>query len=327
MLRTKRHTPMRVSEQRDWSDTPLATHCQRFVEWTVSVGLSPATASIREQALKRFDRWSVERGAIDVCDISLSLIEDYQHHLAMYRKVDGELLASTTRTARLDPVVAFCQWLARQKLLAVNLLCDLTIPRHPRRLPGRIPTVAEVEAMICAIDTRKPSGIRDRAILETFYCTAMRRSELTGLRIPDVACESRTAFIRKGKGGANRMVPLAPRTVNWLRRYLVEVRPHLAVESRDSTLFLTDYGEAFIKNRLGDLVRRYVRKSGFPARGACHLLRHACATHMLENGADIRFIQVLLGHADLSSTQIYTHVSMYKLGAVHAETHPVFRLI
>jgi integrase/recombinase XerD len=117
-------------------------------------------------------------------------------------------------------------------------------------------------------------------------------------------------------------VPIGERATLWLAKYVDTVRPSLARRADDATLFLTDYGERFEKNRLGDLVRRYLDWAGIRIPGACHLLRHACATHMLENGADIRFIQALLGHADLRSTQIYTQVSIGKLKEVHAATHP-----
>ena len=117
-------------------------------------------------------------------------------------------------------------------------------------------------------------------------------------------------------------MPIGDRAAAWLGKYVDEVRPQLAREPDDGALFITDYGEPFEKNRLGDLVRRYLDYAGIKAQGSCHLLRHACATHMLENGADIRFIQALLGHADLSSTQIYTNVSILKLKEIHAATHP-----
>ena len=165
-------------------------------------------------------------------------------------------------------------------------------------------------------DTTTPWGIRDRAMLEVLYSTGMRRAELAGLGVDDWDWARRAIAIRQGKGGRDRVVPIGDRAAVWLARYLDTVRSDLVREPDDGTLFLTDYGECFGKNRLGDLVRRYLDWAGITIPGSCHLLRHACATHMLENGADIRYIQALLGHADLRSTQIYTQVSIVRLKEV-----------
>ena len=155
---------------------------------------------------------------------------------------------------------------------------------------------------------------------------AEHRMELVRLSFNNVDLISQSIHVRCGKGRRDRVVPLVPRTVAWLHRYAVDVRPRLASDVGTDAFFLTDYGVLFAKIRMGDLVKRHVVNSGFPAPGACHLMRHACATHMLENGADIRFIHALLGHADLSTTQIYTHVSIKKLRTVHARSHPLNRI-
>jgi len=165
-------------------------------------------------------------------------------------------------------------------------------------------------------------GVRDRAMVETLYSTGMRRLELVRLKLTDWNAHEGVVLIRQGKGQRDRVVPIGERASAWLARYRDEVRPLLASGADDGTLFLTDYGEAFEKNRLGHRVKGYLAQAGITAPGSCHLFRHACATHMLANGADIRMIQVLLGHADISTTQVYTHVSITQLQAVHAATHP-----
>jgi integrase/recombinase XerD len=165
-----------------------------------------------------------------------------------------------------------------------------------------------------------PQALRDRAIMETLYSTGLRRMELVRLRLGDVSLDGGTLAVRGGKGRRDRVVPLGLRAAASIQRYLSEVRPLLRSGLDRGELFLTDYGEPFRRNRLGDRMHRYVARAGLP--GACHVFRHACATHMLDNGADIRFIQAILGHADLSTTQIYTHVSIGKLREVHAATHP-----
>lgn len=200
---------------------------------------------------------------------------------------------------------------------------EMVVPRVERRLPRRVPTVREIERVLAIPAVDSPSGIRDRAILEMLYTTGLRRAELSGLRVVDVDLEREIVYVRAGKGGRDRLVPLGSRTCRWLGIYLQAIRESLADQGdHRGRLFLTDYGEPFAKNRLGDLVRRYLDRSRVLADGACHVFRHACATHMLENGADIRYIQVLLGHADLSITQIYTRVTIGRLHQVHRETHP-----
>lgn len=196
------------------------------------------------------------------------------------------------------------------------------MPKLPRRLPRWVPSILQIEKILAQPDISTLSGIRDRAILELFYSTALRRMELARLQTFDVDLASGVIRVRGGKGGRDRLVPVGTRAAKWVGGYLLEVCPQLLPVHREGALFVTDYGEPFRKNRLGDLVRRYLGRARIDAPGACHLFRHACATHMLENGADIRFIQSMLGHADLSTTQIYTQVSISKLKEVHAATHP-----
>jgi integrase/recombinase XerD len=154
------------------------------------------------------------------------------------------------------------------------------------------------------------------------YSTGMRRMELIGLDLYDIDSERGTVMVRQGKGKKDRMVPIGERCVAWIDKYLSDVRPSLVVDVADRTLFLTNLGEAFTPNRLTQLVRNYVDAASIGKRGACHLFRHTMATLMLENGADIRFIQQMLGHADLSTTQIYTQVSIRQLKQIHTATHP-----
>jgi len=163
-------------------------------------------------------------------------------------------------------------------------------------------------------------GIRERAMLETLYSTGMRRSELAGLSVFDI--DRGTVMIRQGKGKKDRMIPIGERALHWIERYQLEVRPELVVGRNCNALYLTNLGEPFTPPRLTELVRDYVLAAKIGKTGACHLFRHTMATLMLENGADIRFIQAMLGHADLSTTQIYTQVSIRKLKEIHTATHP-----
>ena len=158
-------------------------------------------------------------------------------------------------------------------------------------------------------------------MLEMLYATGLRRMELPGVTIYDADLNRGLLWVRHGKGNRERVVPLGERAIAWLDKYLHEARPALLAADTDA-LFLTDYGEPISPHQIADKVKRYMQFAGVDKPGSTHLLRHACATHMLEGGADIRFIQEMLGHANLQTTEIYTHVSIDKLIAVHAATHP-----
>jgi integrase/recombinase XerD len=171
-------------------------------------------------------------------------------------------------------------------------------------------------------DICDPLGIRDRTILELFYSSGIRRSELTRLEITDLNQEHQTLKVRKGKGNKDRVAPVGNCALQWLEKYLEESRPKLALSQDERNLFLTSYGEGCNPDVLSRKVSKFIKQADLGRPGSCHLLRHTCATHMLEGGADIRFIQQLLGHEKLETTSIYTQVIIEQLKAVHAKTHP-----
>ncbi len=149
--------------------------------------------------------------------------------------------------------------------------------------------------------------------------------ECQNLALYDLDLEQGTVLIREGKGKKDRYIPIGERACAWIRKYLEDMRPALVLDPDDGYVFISDLGTPFRNNQLSDLVKKYLARAGIDKPGTCHLFRHAMATQMLENGADIRFIQAMLGHADLSNTQIYTQVSIKKLKAVHTLTHPANR--
>ena len=178
-----------------------------------------------------------------------------------------------------------------------------------------------VESILREAEPSTASGLRDRTMLETLYSTALRRMELPGLALYDVDLTRRLVMVREGKGKRDRVVPIGARAAAWVDKYLQEARQRLLVAEVEA-LFLTDYCAPVTPEYVAERVRRYMHFAGIHKPGACHLFRHACATHMLENGADTRFIQALLEHADLNTTQIYTRVSIDKLREIHDATHP-----
>ncbi len=184
----------------------------------------------------------------------------------------------------------------------------------------------DIEKLLAEPDTRDPLGIRDRAILETFYATGVRRSELTALDVGDLDTDggngSGTLHVRKGKGGKGRTLPVGKNALHWLNKYLDEVREKLLIEAGENALFISGYGARMSPAYIGNWVARTAKKAEVSKPGSCHMLRHSCATHMLEGGADVRLVQQMLGHARLDTTAIYTEVAISHLRSVYEASHP-----
>jgi integrase/recombinase XerD len=275
-------TPLRAPQEDPSSGNPLHGLKESFVQWTVAIGLSPQTASIRRSALGHFIRWCHSRDINGPGAITRDVLEAYQFHLATCTKTNGETLEPSTQAARLNPLKAFCKWLVRRRLVEQDPSRELILPRLAKRLPRHVPSMAEMEAIMEGAGSGNASSIRDRAIMETLYSTGLRRMELVRLRIHDLSFETSTLLVRAGKGGKDRVVPFGATAHGWIERYLREIRPRLESGLDRGELFLTDYGEPFRRNRLGDRIRRYVARRALP--GACHIFRHACATHPSTRG-------------------------------------------
>ena len=321
VLRKKPRTPARAVTVDTSAGNLLHAYKREFMEWTCVVGLSPETAVIRGRGLDSFIRWCDERGLNRPQDITRPILQRYQRHLFHYRKANGEPLAFTTQATLLHPIRAFFKWLTVENHILYNPAADLEIPRQIRQLPKVMLSVAQVESILALPDVTTPMGVRNRAILETFYSAGIRRSELMNLRLLDVDTRAGILVVRQGKGRKDRVVPLGERACRWVDKYRDEVRPLLVVGQDAGHLFVTDYGEPYQKNRLSDMVKRYMRLAGFE-QGSCHAFRHAMASHLLAGGCDVRHIQVILGHSELTTTQIYTHISIQQLKDVHTATHP-----
>lgn len=295
---------------------------QGFLHWSEVKGYSPNTTDKRKVGLLRFIQWCDERGLDHPQQLTKPIIERYQQALYYHRKADGNPLSFRTQNSLLTPVKSWFKWLAQENHILYNPASEVQLLKLPPRLPQVILSVEDVDTLLHTPKTDTIYGIRDRAILETLYSTGIRKMECVNLSTQDIDPNRRTVFIRCGKGGKDRLLPIGERALHWVERYRWEVRDLLQVDPQDKTLFLTDYGEPFIKGRLSSLVRRYLHHAKIDKPGACHLFRHAMATHMLDNGADIRYIQMMLGHSELSTTEVYTQVSIQQLQNVHTATHP-----
>ncbi|MFN3465299.1 MAG: site-specific tyrosine recombinase XerC [Terricaulis sp.] len=300
----------------------MAAELERFAVWLAARNYSPYTIEQRNIAIGAFIAWAALRGVERPQDVTRPMLERYQRHLFHHRKADGAPLAFRTQATRLTPIRAYFKWLARERLVLFNPAADLELPRGEKRLPANILSPDEVETILAQPDLGTPQGLRDRAILEVLYATAIRRLELIRLSVFDVDYARKLIVVRKGKGNKDRIVPTGARALSWIAAYRDEARPQLVCGQDDGTLFLTSKGAAIAPKKLTGRVGAYVAAAGLSKTGSCHLFRHTAATLMLENGADIRFIQAMLGHESLDTTQIYAQVGVAKLAAVHAATHP-----
>jgi integrase/recombinase XerD len=266
--------------------------------------------------------WCAERSIAEPVDVTRTVLETYQRSLLHYRKTNGEPLSFRSQLARLVPLRVWFKWMAREHFLLHNPASELELPRTGHRLPKAVLSIEEAERVLAQPNVADVLGLRDRAILETLYSTGMRRLELATLKLDALDLERGTVFIRLGKGQKDRIIPIGDRAARWVAKYLDSSRPHLAGDPDDRTVFLSNAGETMTLDYLTQLVATHVDAAKLGKRGACHLFRHTMATLMLEGGADIRFIQAMLGHADLKTTQIYTQVSIRQLQEIHRATHP-----
>ncbi|OYQ13526.1 recombinase XerD [Ralstonia solanacearum K60] len=299
----------------------LTRYMEAHFEALLVAGYSADTVRARRISIRRFIVWCEERGIAQPADVTKIVLERYQRHLFYYRKPNGAPLTLGSQHGALAPLKTWFKWLARENHILYNPASELDLPKLPKHLPRAILSVQEVEAILAEADPDTPYGLRDRAMLELLYSTGIRRMEVAGLALYDVDAMRRLVFVREGKGAKDRVVPIGERALAWLDRYLTEARPQLIV-GQQQALFVTDYGEPVSPEFVASHVKRYMEFAGIQKPGATHLLRHAMATHMLEAGADVRVLQALLGHANLNTTEIYTHVSIEHLRAIHDATHP-----
>lgn len=300
----------------------LASLADTWLEWQAQRAFSERTIETYYWFMRVFLRWAHDHDIHSVNEITQSILEKYLWWIYLYRKENGQPLSNVTQRMRLGTLHRFFAWLCRTRRLDVNPSADLELPRkQPRSLPKAL-SRGEIRSLMLIPDTSDLLGVRDRAILECYYATGMRRRELTQLNVDDLDLQRGIVYIRKGKGGRDRVVPLGFSANRWVSRYLDEVRPQLQDSDLERALFLSGYGQRFSAAYIGNWVRRCMDRAAIDRAGSCHLLRHSCATHMHEIGADILFIQKLLGHARLDTTQIYTEVNIDQLLTVHELTHP-----
>ena len=302
--------------------TAIESDINEYLLWLGVHNYARTTIGDRRRYLAYLVRFLEARGVSTSTDVTFELLKEYQEALFAHRKVNGQPLSFGTQAQRLIPVQQFFSWMRRAGLLDWNPASDLSMPRPDRRLPEATLSAPEMTAILSCPDVKRPLGLRDRAVLEVFYSCGLRRSELIDLRLRDVDFDRGTVFVRCGKGAKDRYVPIGERALFWLRLYVELARAGFDPDGHTDVLFLSSVGTSLCPDWLSRKVRRYLASANVQKKGSCHLLRHSVATLMLEGGADIRYVAEMLGHAGLETTQRYTRVSIDRLRAVHAATHP-----
>lgn len=274
-------------------------------------GLSENTLSAYRSDLTRFTTWLHRQGTT----LMRAARNDVLGFLASYPDTRPR-----TTARRLSSLRRFFQWQLREERLLTDPCAGIEGPRLGRPLPGTL-SEAEVESLLQAPDLGQVLGQRDRTMLEVLYATGLRVSELVCLTLARLRLNPGVLQVI-GKGDKERLVPLGEEAIHWLEIYLNQARPALLQRHRSEALFVTQRGARMTRQAFWYLIKRYALRAGIAKELSPHTLRHAFATHLLNHGADLRVLQLLLGHQDISSTQIYTHVARQRLIELHAQHHP-----
>jgi integrase/recombinase XerD len=279
----------------------------------IEKGYSRNTLDAYSRDLLQFVEWLQTRGSDHIDDITPDAASAYAVHLRQ-NDISDKSVARKTASLR-----SFLKYLFRQGLVPQSRVEDIEIPHVGQRLPDTL-SKEQIESLLEASDTGGPTGIRNRAMLEMLYAAGLRVSELTSLKVGDINLEE--GFVRcTGKGTKTRLVPVGTMALHWVGRYLTEVRPALASPGV-AALFLGRTKKGLSRMSAWNIVRQAAVHAGLDAHVSPHTFRHSFATHLMANGADVRVVQEMLGHADVATTQIYTHVDADRLRKVYQQSHP-----
>ena len=277
-------------------------------------GLARATLDSYRSDLGRLAGWLAEHGHEPLLDLRETTLAAFIAHLS-------RLTRATSQARYLSTLRRFYRWQLGRGRIFVDPTLKLANPSRPSRLP-KVMSEKQVDGLLNAPDLETPLGLRDRAMLETLYASGLRVSELVNLQLHEIGFNDGVVRVL-GKGSKERLVPLGEQAIDWLGRYLQEARPEILKGQLSEALFVTARGGAMTRQAFWQLIKRYAARAGIaPDKLSPHVLRHAFATHLLNHGADLRVVQLLLGHADISTTQIYTHVARERLKSLHATHHP-----
>jgi integrase/recombinase XerD len=285
-------------------------------------GLSRNTLESYRGDLRQFGEWLGKQKQNDSFRQDSSAFIDATHSdlLRFLAQKAAVKAKASTASRQLSSLKRFYRFLLRQGKIQADPSLNIDSPKLPRNLPVSL-TEAEVEALLLAPDVAQPLGLRDRTMLEVLYASGLRVSELVSLEVGQISLSMGVVRVL-GKGGKERLTPLGEEALGWVVRYMRETRPSLLGGKLSNAMFITSRGSAMTRQAFWYLIKRYARQAEIARLPSPHTLRHAFATHLLNHGADLRVVQLLLGHADISTTQIYTHVARERLKRLHAMHHP-----
>ena len=299
-------------------DEPLTPQAQaaidRFIDalW-IEDGLAPLTLAAYRRDLTLYTQWlAAENGK--------SLGETSEVDLLAYTAARHAGTRATTANRRLTVFKRYFRWALRERLVQADPTLRLASARQPLRVPKTL-SEAQVDALLASPDTSLPLGLRDRTMLELMYASGLRVSELVQAKTIHLGLDEGVVRVL-GKGARERLVPFGGEAHDWLRRYLESARGEILAGQQSDALFVTRRGSGMTRQMFWQIVKRQAQQAGITVPLSPHTLRHAFATHLLNHGADLRAVQMLLGHADISTTTIYTHVARERLRQLHAQHHP-----
>jgi integrase/recombinase XerD len=278
-------------------------------------GYSGNTLAAYRNDLEQFAQAMEEEGISSWEQVNQDVIIDY---IMSLRERE---YASSTVARKIAALKSFFHFLAAEEIISDDPTLNLDSPKVKKRLPVTL-SYEEVERLLDAPKGSSPKAIRDKALLELLYATGMRVTELVSLDLEDINLASATVRVRQGKGSKERIIPIHSRAVEALREYLAKARRMLLKSPEERALFLNHRGERLTRQGLWLIIKQYVREAGIKTEVTPHTLRHSFATHLLNGKADLRHVQELLGHANISTTQIYTHISSERLREIYDESHP-----
>ena len=295
--------------------TPSPDAIDAFVDtlW-LEDGLSRNTLAAYRRDLALYAQWLAEQ------EPPLVLDETSEQHLLGYFAARHAQTRATSANRRLSVLRRYFHWALRERRITADPTLRLTAARQPLRVPKTL-SQAQVEALLTAPDVGHPLGLRDRTMLELMYASGLRVSELVMLKTFQLGLNEGVLRVM-GKGSKERLVPFGEEARQWLNRYLAEARGAILGGQQTDDLFVTQRGSGMTRAMFWVIVKKWARVAGIVVPLSPHTLRHAFATHLLNHGADLRVVQLLLGHADISTTTIYTHVARERLKSLHAEHHP-----
>ncbi|HEX7712888.1 MAG TPA: site-specific tyrosine recombinase XerD [Bacillota bacterium] len=281
---------------------------------TVERGLASNTLESYSRDLRQYLNYLDERKHLLLSDTNQATVIGYLLQLQAHGK------ATATLSRSLAAIKSYYHFMARERMIERDPTLNLDAPKQEKRLP-RVLSVADVERLLEQPNLKLPVGVRDRAMLEVLYATGLRVSELVSLKLNDVNLE--TGYIKcLGKGSKERIIPLGSMATKYLKLYQEHARKFLAASLHEDTLFLNHHGKGLTRQGFWKIIKKYAENLEIEVDITPHTLRHSFATHLLENGADLRSVQEMLGHADISTTQIYTHLTKDKIREVYDQAHP-----